>query len=214
MDEQPDILSSGPQWRPSVRWPRPGRTRWIAIVVLGIVVASLAVTGYLALLLAQRDHTIGDLRAALGTARQQASARSPAPAAGAAGPDLPAVSGNAVFTLPGGSFSVVAMAIGPRPGSAPLTWLLVYGRHASPGDRYGLFEGTCGGQFIASSDLADATADQDGNVTLIAPNLEISPRAADVWVIVYRWADGVPVGGVQGPLTGSGAKIFRSTAPC
>ena len=214
MDEQPDILSSGPQWRPGVRWPRPGRTRGIAIAALGIVLASLAVTGYLALLLAHRDHTISDLRAALGTARQQAQAQTPAQAAGAAGPDLPAVSGNTVFTLPGGSFSVVAMSIGLRPGSAPLTWLLVYGRHASPGERYGLFEGTCGGQYIASSDLADATADQDGNVTLIAPNLEISPRAADVWVIVYRWDDGVPLGGVQGPLTGSGAKIFRSTAPC
>jgi len=214
MDEQPDILSSGPQWRPAVRWPRPGRTRWIAIAALGIVLASLVVTTYLAYLLAQRDHTISDLRTALGTARQQSSAQSSASAAGAAGPDLPAVSGNAVFTLPGGSFSVVAMAVGPRPGSAPLTWLLVYGRHASPGERYGLFEGTCGGQYIASSDLADATADQDGDVTLIAPNLEISPRAADVWVIVYRWADGVPLGGVQGPLTGSGAKIFHSTAPC
>ena len=218
MDEEPDILSSGPRWRPAVRWPRPGRTRRIAIAALGIVLASLVVTAYLALLLAQRDHTISDLRTALGTARQQASAQSSAqssaPAAGAAGPDLPAVSGDAVFTLPGGSFSVVAVAIGLRPGSAPLTWLLVYGRHASPGERYGLFEGTCGGQYIASSDLADATADQDGNVTLIAPNLEISPRAADVWVIVYRWDDGVPLGGVQGPLTGSGAKIFRSTAPC
>ena len=78
MDEQPDIVSSGPPWRPGVRWPGPG-----------------------------------------------------------------------------GSFSVAAVAIGPRPGSVPLTWLLV-----------------------------------------------------------YRWQDGVPLGGIQGPLTGPGARIFRSAAPC
>jgi hypothetical protein len=204
MDEQPDILSSGPQWRPGVRWPGPGRNGWIAIVALGVLLACLAVTAYLALLLAHRDSTIDGLRVALGTARHPALA----PAA------PPAVSGDATFTLPGGSFSVVALAVGPRPGSAPLTWLLVYGRHASPGERYGLFEGTCGGQYIASSDLADGTADRDGNVTIIAPNLAISPRAADIWVLVYRWQDGAPLGGVQGPLIGPGAKTFRSVAPC
>ncbi len=207
MDEQPDILSSGPRWRPGVRRPGPGRNGWIAIVALGVLLACLAVTAYLALLLAHRDSTIGGLRAALGTARHPAQAP-------AAPPTLPAVSGHAMFTLPGGSFSVVAMAVGPGPGSAPLTWLLVYGRHASPGERYGLFEGTCGGQYIASSDLADATADRDGNVTIIAPNLSIGPRAAGIWVLVYRWQDGAPLGGIQGPLLGPGARIFRSTAPC
>ena len=210
MDEQPDIVSSGPPWRPGIRWPGPGRHGWIVIVALGALLACLAVTAYLALLLAHRDSTIDGLRAALGTARQ---ARHPAQAP-AASPALPAVTGNAAFTLPGGSFSVVAVAVGPRPGSAPLTWVLVYGRHASPGEHYGLFEGTCGGQYIASSDLADGIADRDGNVTIVAPNLAISPRAADIWVLVYRWQDGVPLGGVQGPLIGPGAKIFRSTAPC
>jgi hypothetical protein len=212
MDEQPDIISSGPQWRPGVRRPGPGRHGRIAVAALGGLLACLAVTAYLALLLAHRDSTISDLRAALGTARQDRQAHQ---ARVPASPQtLPAVDGHAMFTLPGGSFSVVAVAVGPRQGSAPLTWLLVYGRHASPGERYGLFEGTCGGQYIASSDLADATADRDGNVTIVAPNLAISPRAADIWVVVYRWRDGVPLGGVQGPLIGPGAKIFRSVAPC
>ena len=148
MDEQPDIVSSGPPWRPGVRWPWPGRHRWIAIVALGVLLACLAVTAYLALLLAHRDSTISDLRAALGAARRPAQAA-------AALSTLPAVDGHATFTLPGGSFSVVAVAIGPRPGSVPLTWLLVYGRHAHPGQRFGLIDGTCGGQYIAPTDLAE-----------------------------------------------------------
>ena len=174
----------------------------------GTLLACLAVTAYLALLLSHRDSTISDLRAALGAARR------PTAQAPAALSTLPAVDGHAAFTLPGGSFSVVAVAIGPRPGSVPLTWLVVYGRHARPGERFGLLEGTCGGQYIASSDLADGVADQDGNVTIVAPNLAISPRAADIWVLVYRWQDGVPLGGIQGPLTGPGARVFRSAAPC
>jgi len=207
MDEQPDIVSSGPPWRPGVRWPGPGRHGWIVLLALGVLLASLAVTAYLALLLAHRDSTISDLRAAQGAARRTAQAS-------AALSTRPAVDGHAAFTLPGGSFSVVVVAVGAKPGSVPLTWLLVYGRHARPGERFGLLEGTCGGQFIASSDLADGTADQDGNVTIVAPNLAISPRAADIWVLVYRSQDGVPLGGVQGPLTGPGARIFRSAAPC
>jgi hypothetical protein len=170
-------------------------------------VACLGAITWLALLVARQDKTVGDLRAALRTASHQA--RAPA-----AGPALPTDSGHAMFTLPGGSFSVVAMAISPRPGAAPLTWLVVYGRHADPGQRYGLLEATCGGQFIAASDLADAIADRDGDVQIVAPNLAISPRAADVWILVYRWDDGAPLGGVQGPLIGTGARTFRSTAPC
>jgi hypothetical protein len=204
MDEQPDIVSSGPLWRPGVRWRGPGRRGWIAIVALGVLLACLATTAYLALLLTHRDGTISDLRTALGAARHTAQA----PAARSA------VDGHATFTLPGGSFSVVAVAIGPRPGSAPLTWLLVYGRHAHPGERFGLLQGTCGGQYVTSSDLADGVADRDGNVTIVAPNLAISPRAAAIWVLVYRSRDGVPLGGIQGPLTGPGARIFRSAAPC
>ena len=207
MDEQPDIVSSGSPWRPGVRWPWPGRQSWIAIVALVVLLACLAVTAYLALLLAHRDSTISDLRAALGAARRPAQAS-------AALSTLPGVDGHATFTLPGGSFSVVAVAIGPRPSSVPLTWLLVYGRHAHPGERFGLLEGTCGGQYITPSDLADGIADRDGNVTIVAPNLAISPRAAGIWVLVYRSQDGVPLGGIQGPLTGPGARIFRSAPPC
>lgn len=207
MDEQPDILSSGPERRRSVRWPGPGRHGWITTVLVAVLVACLGVTTWLALLAAHQDHTIDDLRAALRTAGH------PAPGLEAVAA-RPTDSGHAMFTLPGGSFSVVAMAISPRPGAAPLTWLVVYGRHANPGQRYGLFAATCGGQYITPSDLADGIADRDGDVQIVAPNLAISPRAAGVWILVYRWEDGAPLGGVQGPLIGNGAKTFRSTAPC
>jgi hypothetical protein len=206
MDEQPDILSSGPRQRRSGRRPGPGRGGWTAIFAL-VLLGCLVVTMSLALLVAHRDGTINDLRAALRDARH------PVPAAVA----LPAVSASALFTLPdvgGGSFSVVAAAVRPDPGSAPLTWLFVYGRHAIPGERYGVIEDTCGGQYVAEYDLADATADREGNLTIVAPNLAVSPQAPDVWVLLYRWGDGAPLGGIQGPLTGSGAKTFRSTPPC
>jgi len=161
----------------------------------------------LALLVAHRDDTINDLRAALRDAGR------PAPAAVA----LPAVSASAMFTLPdvgGGSFTVVAAAVRPDSGSATLTWLFVYGRHAIPGERYGLIEDTCGGQYVAEYDLADGTADRQGDLTIVAPNLAVSPQAPDVRVVLYRWEDGAPLGGIQGPLTGSGAKTFRSAPPC
>ena len=132
MDEQPDILSSGPRQRPGARRHGPGRGGWIAIFVL-VLLGCLGVTTGLALLVSQRDDTINDLRAALRDARH------PVPAAVA----LPAVSASAMFTLPdvgGGSFSVVAAAVRPDPGSATLTWMFVYGRHAIPGERYGVIE--------------------------------------------------------------------------
>src|SRR5271163_1830382 len=131
MDGEPDILSSGPQWRRGARWPGPGRRGWIAILVLAVLLAFLGVTVSLALLAAHQDDTIDHLRTAL----QDASHPAPATAA------LPAVSGSAMFRLPdaaGGSFSVVVVAVRPEPGSAALTWLFVYGRHANPGQRYGL----------------------------------------------------------------------------
>jgi hypothetical protein len=31
---------------------------------------------------------------------------------------------------------------------------------------------------------------------------------------VYRWQDGVTLGGIQGPLIGHGAKTFRSAPTC
>jgi hypothetical protein len=207
MDEQPDILSSGPRQRRSARRHRPGPGRWMAIFVLVVLLACLVVTVRLALLVAHRDDTINELRAALRDARH------PAPAAAA----RPAVSTSAMFTLPdvgGGSFSVVAAAIRPDPGSATLTWLFVYGRHAIPGERYGVIEDSCGGQYVAAHDLADGTADREGDLTIVVPNLAISPQAHDVWVLLYRWKDGAPLGGIQGPLTGSSAKTFRSTPAC
>jgi hypothetical protein len=94
------------------------------------------------------------------------------------------------------------------------TWLLVYGQHAIPGQRYGLIEDTCGGQYVAAYDVASGIADRQGDLTIAAPNLAISPQAPDVWIQLYRWDDGAPLGGVQGPLTGSGARTFRSTPPC
>jgi len=160
----------------------------------------------LGLVVAHQDDTIHDLRTAL---RNEPH---PAPATG-----LPVESGSALFTLPavtGGSLSVVAAAVRPRPGSAALTWLYIYDRDAIPGARYGLLEGTCGGQYVTASDLADGTADRAGDLTIVASNLDISPGAADVWVLVYRWEDGVTLGGIQGPLVGPGARIFRSAPPC
>jgi hypothetical protein len=94
------------------------------------------------------------------------------------------------------------------------TWLLVYGQHAIPGQRYGLIEDTCGGQYVAAYDVASGIADRQGDLTIAAPDLAISPLAPDVWIQLYRWEDGVPLGGIRGPLTGSGAKTFRSTPPC
>ena len=185
-----------------------GRGGRIAIVV--ILVACLAVIASLALLVADRDHTITNLRAALRNARHQAPAT-------AAGPALPVDSGSAMFMLPDaalGSFSVVAVAVRPQPGSAPVTWLFVYGQHAGPGQRYGLLEGSCGGQYVTASDLADGIADRRGDLTITARELAISPQAPGFWVMLYRWDDGTPLGGVQGPLTGSGARTFRSAPPC
>jgi hypothetical protein len=206
MDEQPDILSSGPRQRRGARWHGPGRGGWIAILVL-VLLGCLVVTVRLALLVTNRDDTINDLRAALRDAGHPA----PAPVA------LPAVSASAMFTLPdvgGGSFSVVAAAVRPGPGSATLTWLFIYGRHAVPGERYGVIEDTCGGQYVAAYGLANGTADREGDLTIVAPNLAVSPQAPDVWVLLYRWRDGAPLGGIQGPLTGGGAKTFRSAPPC
>jgi hypothetical protein len=194
MDEQLDIVSSGPRQRRGARRHGPGRGGWIAITALVVLLGCVVVT-------------INDLRTTLQDARHPASAAVA----------LPAVSASAMFMLPdvgGGSFSVVAAAVRPDPGSAALTWLFVYGRHATPGERYGVIEDTCGGQYVAAYDLADATADRDGDFTIVVPNLAISPQAPDVWVLLYRWEDGAPLGGIQGPLTGGGAKTFRSTPPC
>jgi hypothetical protein len=262
MDEQPDILSSGSDWRirddrrlsdrrrgpspsgpdpsgpspdgqdpsgPSPggpgpagpgRWPgprrpgprrpsrrRPSRRGWIAIFLAGALLICLGVS--LGLTRLGTPH-----EPAASTASKAARTAAPlAPAVVA----RPAVSGTAIYALPGAaknSFSVVVLAVRPSPGSVPQTWLFVYGRDIDPGQRYGLLEDTCGGQYITASDLADGTADQQGYLTIVATNLDISPTASDVWILVYRQDDGTPVGGVQGPLTGQGGRTFRSLAPC
>jgi hypothetical protein len=214
-DEQPDTVSFGPRRGRGVRWTGPGRWArggwgcggWIAIVVLGALLAGLG-TG-LSLLVAHQDATIRNLRTALRKAGR------PAPVAAATA--LPVDSGSALFMVPaagGGSLSVLAEAVRPRPGSAALTWLYVYDSRAQPGARYGLLEGTCGGQYVTASDLADGTADRQGDLTIVAPNLAISSQAPDVWILVYRWVDGMTIGGIQGPLVGGGAKTFRATPPC
>ena len=208
MDEQPDILSLEPRPRRGAR--RPGSGRWFLILAL---LVSLGAGTYLAVLTAHQDDTIHQLRTTLRQSRPSA----PASAALAAGPALPVASGSALSTFPdaaGGSFSMVTADVRPRPGAAALTWLFVYGRHASPGERYGLLEGTCGGQYVTASDLADGTADREGDLSIVAPNLAISSSAADVWVLVYRLADGVPMGGIQGPLIGAGGKPFQSVPRC
>jgi hypothetical protein len=208
MDEQPDILSSERRPRHGDWWPAVGRRGRIATAAVCILLACLGVITYLALLVAHRDDTITDLRAALQNARR------PAPAT-AAGP--PAESGSALFSLPDaalGSFSVVAVAVRPRAGATALTWLFVYGQHADPGQRYGLLEGTCGGQFVTAADLADGTADRRGDLTIAAHDLGVSSQAPDYWVMLYRWVDGAPLGGVQGPLIGGGARTFRVVPPC
>jgi hypothetical protein len=208
MDGQPDILSSGSRSRRGDWWPAVGRSGRIAVIAVCVVLACLGVITWLALVVAHRGATITGLRGALRDARH------PAPAT-AAGP--PVESGSALFTLPDaalGSFSLVAVVVRPRPGSAALTWLFVYGQHAEPGQHYGLLEGTCGGQYVTATDLADGTADRRGDLTIAAHDLGAGPRAPDIWVLLYRWEDGAPLGGVQGPLVGGGARTFRSAPPC
>jgi hypothetical protein len=201
MDGEPDIVAFGQRHR-GARRARPGR---IAIVLVASLLACLGVIAYLALLAARQDGTINALHGAL------RNARSPAPAT------TTVAVGSAMVALPGaagGSFSVVAVAIRPGPDSAAHTWLFIYGRHADPGERYGLLEDTCGGQYVTASDLADGTADRHGDLMIVAPDLAISPRAADVWILVYRSRDGAPLGGLQGPLIGTGTRTFRTAPAC
>jgi hypothetical protein len=237
MDEQPDIVSSGSEprirdeWRLSDRWRgpgpngpdpsgpgpsasapqrphlrRPGRRGGIAIFLAGVLLTCLGVSLGLT-----RMGTPHEPAAAASRAARTAAPEGPAVVA------RPAISATAVYALPGAatnSFSVVVLAVRPSPGSAPQTWLFVYGRDIHPGLRYGLLEDTCDGEFVTASDVADGTADQHGYLTIVAPNLDISPTAPDVWILLYRQDDGISMGGVQGPLTGQGARTFRSVPPC
>ena len=206
MDEELDIVSSGPRSGHGAWWPGPGRSGWITILVLGGVLACLGLTIGLALQVAHQNDTISKLHAAVRNPRQPASAAA----------TLPAIEASAAYTLPDtadGSYSFVAVGVRPKPGSALLTWLFVYARHAHPGGRYGLLEATCKGQHVTTSDVADGTADQDGNLIIVAPNLAIS-SGEGAWVEVYRWADSTALGGILGPPIGRGATTFRSAPSC
>jgi hypothetical protein len=199
MDGQPDIVSFEPRRRPE--WARRLASGRIAIVVFGL--ACLAVIGYLTVLVAHQDGTIARLRAA--------PAESPAPAGS------PSILGSTMFPLPtaaGGSFSVVVVTVSPQPNAAPVTWLFIYGKHAEPGQRYGLIADTCHGQYVSSSDLADAVADGQGDLTIVTPGMAISPASGNVWFMLYRWRDGAPLGGIQGPLIGGNTRIFRTGPRC
>jgi hypothetical protein len=206
MDEELDIVSSGPRRGHGTWRPGPGRSRWIAILVLAGVLTCLGLTVSLALQVAHQNDTISKLHAAVRNASQSA----PATAAQAT------IEATVAYTLPDtadGSYSVVAVGIRPRPGSAVLTWLFVYGRHVRSGERYGLRQATCRGRGVTRSDLADGTADPDGNLTIVAPNLAIIPQEG-AWVEVYRSADSTGLGGIQGPLLGRGAATFRDAPTC
>jgi len=61
---------------------------------------------------------------------------------------------------------------------------------------------------------AGGIADGRGDLRIAAQDSAIDPQAPGVWVMLYRSEDGVPLGGVQGPLTGSAARTFRSAPPC
>lgn len=199
-------MSSAPRWGHGGRWRGPGRRGWLAILVLGGIFAGLGLTITLALQVAHQNDTINNLHAAVQNARRSA------PAAVA----LPTIEASAAYALPNtadGSFSVVAVGIRPKAGSEVRSWLFAYARDAHPAERYGLRQATCTGQHITTSALADATADQDGNLTIVAPNLA-SNITEGAWVEVYRWADGTALGGIHGPLLGRGASTFRNAPTC
>ncbi len=202
MDKQPEIVSFGRSNRPR----HGGRWAWLVLVLCLIVVVAR-----LALLTSQRDSTIDALRAALHTVQRTAPQRAGAQRAQV----IPIASATAFHTFPDGpraSFSVFAAAVSARPGAAPTLWLYIRG-HGQPGQRYGLLGDLCGGQFVTPSDWAEATADNSGNLTIVAPDLPGSPADPRLYVLVYQLDDGVTLGGIEGPLS-AGATPFRAVPPC
>lgn len=198
MDEQPDIVSSG---------PGPRHSAWIVFTVVLLVL--LGVISGLAVTVVHRDSTIASLHQALHQAQQRTQRATAAPAqlTGAF---------SAVFALPSvrlGSYAIGVAAVRAQPGSAELTWIFVYGQHAQPGQSYGLLQGRCGGQFVTPTDLANGTADRNGDLTIEAPDPDVSLTASDIYLQLYRLDDGTPLGGVRGPLV-SGAQTFVSKPSC
>ena len=199
MDELPDIVSSG---------PGPRRPAWIGVIVILLaVIAGLAVT------VVHRDSTISNLNQAL--QRAQRAQESPRPVTTA--PAQLSGAGSAVFALPSvghGSYSIGVAVIRVEPSSAELLWIFVYGQHAQPGQRYGLLQGRCGGQYVAPGDLAEGTADQNGDLDIAVPDPGISSSESDISFQLYRLSDGISLGGVRGPLIGGGAQTFVSKPSC
>lgn len=208
MDGEPDILSSGPRGR----WPGDGPGRRVITATLAVLLlACLGALVYTALQLTHRDSTIHQLRAAQQKAAQQQRS------ATTGSISVPSVVGSAVITFPGsvgGTFSMMAAAVRPRPGVPSLTWLFVYGHNATPGARYSLLDGTCGGQYVTPADAAYGVADSKGNLAIVAPNLPLSPQDRHAWVLVYEAKDGITLGGVRGPFVGGHPVPFTTTPPC
>ena len=206
MDEQPDIVSFVPRHR--LRWPRPGRRPAVIAAACVLLGCTIALAGA-AVQISHRDAEVDALHAELALARRGLAAATARAAPGGFRGVLSAFPGSE-----GGSFAMVAFARPSEPGSGPMSSLYVYGLHARPGQHYGLLAGSCGGQYVTSADLADGTANPGGDVTIVAPSAEISPRDPNAWVLVYRLSDGVTVGGVQGPFVGGHPRPFRSAPPC
>lgn len=205
MDGRPDILAAGPgdhgrRWH---GWQgRAGRL----LAVLALVLLLLAAAGYPGLLAVRRGHTIDHLRALLWTVQRRQS-----------GSPLPAAAGSAIHTFPDGSrssFTMVAAAIRPAPRAGALTWLFLYGQHLTPGQRYGLLGGTCGGEYVTPTDWADGIADAQGDITIVAPDLPVAAQDHNVWALVYQVGNGITLGGIKGPFIGGRATVFRSLPSC
>jgi hypothetical protein len=197
MDREPEIASFGSR----------AASRWGWVVVIACLALAVA---HLADVTSQRDATISQLRAALRAARAHQ-------AAGVLEPQVsPAETATAFHSFPDGrhgSFSVVAAAISSRPGAEPTLWLYVHG-HAQAGQRYGLLGDMCGGEFVTSSDLAEATADRHGDLTMVAGDLPVQLTGPRQYLLVYQMDSGDTLGGIKGPLLSAGATPFRLDPPC
>jgi hypothetical protein len=205
MEEQPEIVSFGrpdDDRRPLRRSDRSWPWFWLIIVAcLIVVIAQLATTT------ARRDATISQLQSRLRTG------------AGSHTGPVPAVEGavaTAVHSFPDGedgSFSMFVVAVGGRSGAAPSLVLYVQG-HATPGQRYGLQAGQCRGQYATPTYWTEAAADSRGNVTIVGEQVPGLATDQDLYVLVYALENGATLGGIMGPLTGTGAIPFRAIPPC
>jgi hypothetical protein len=210
MDERPELLSLGSDrsrgWH---RWsgstPAAGTRARLTAMLAVVLVACLAALGWGGTVIGERDHTIASLRRELRTARQQPSLT--------AGQGSPGYAGSRFLHFPDSGpaqFSMIAVAIRPGAGLPVTTWVSVSGRHASPGQRYALLGGICGGQYVTSTDLAQATASRAGRLMFSAADLDVSPGNS----LASAARAGGPLGGIQGPFTGTGARPFRWRPPC